>query len=142
MSFGLDSNFSEARLLGGRINADLANNLGNLLVSRTLNMSKRYADARVPEPGTLEEPEREVEAVASAAAGGGGPAHASARAAPRPRGDFHDRRRREPLPRGSEPPGRLAKDPALAERVWHDALHELRRPCAWLRVLLAALPPR
>lgn len=65
MVFGLDANFSEEALVT-RINADLANNLGNLL-SRTLNMSKRFADARVPEPGPSEEPEREVEAIAAAA---------------------------------------------------------------------------
>lgn len=58
MVFGQDSNFSE-ELLVGRINADLANNLGNL-VSRTLNMTGRFADGRVPEPGDVETPEREV----------------------------------------------------------------------------------
>ena len=46
MSFGLDANFTEPDLVA-RINADLANNLGNL-VSRTLNMTARFADGRVP----------------------------------------------------------------------------------------------
>jgi len=63
MVFGLDSNFSE-ELLVSRINADLANNLGNL-VSRTLNMTGRFADAQVPEPGPVEDPEREVMDVAA-----------------------------------------------------------------------------
>jgi methionyl-tRNA synthetase len=65
MVFGLDSNFSE-ELLVSRINADLANNLGNL-VSRTLNMTARFADARVPEPGAIGDPEREVMAAAATA---------------------------------------------------------------------------
>jgi len=65
MAFGLDASFSEEALVT-RINADLANNLGNL-VSRTLNMTARYAGGHVPAPGPLEEPEREVEAAAAAA---------------------------------------------------------------------------
>jgi methionyl-tRNA synthetase len=65
MVFGLDSNFSE-ELLVARINSDLANNLGNL-VSRALNMTARFADAQVPEPGALEEPEREVMSAAATA---------------------------------------------------------------------------
>jgi methionyl-tRNA synthetase len=62
MSFGLDSNFSEALLIS-RVNADLANNLGNL-VSRSLNMTKRFAGGIVPEPGEAGEAEREVIACA------------------------------------------------------------------------------
>jgi methionyl-tRNA synthetase len=53
MSFGVDANFTEESLVA-RINADLANNLGNL-VSRTLNMTARFAEGRVPDPGA--EPE-------------------------------------------------------------------------------------
>jgi methionyl-tRNA synthetase len=62
MVFGLDSNFTEEALVA-RINADLANNLGNL-VSRTLNMTARFAGGRVPECGKLSELEEEVAAVA------------------------------------------------------------------------------
>jgi methionyl-tRNA synthetase len=58
MVFGQDSNFTED-LLVARINADLANNLGNL-VSRTLNMTGRFAGGVVPGPGPLDTPEREV----------------------------------------------------------------------------------
>jgi methionyl-tRNA synthetase len=49
MSFGNDANFTEAGLVE-RVNADLANNLGNLL-SRTLNLVEKFCAARVPEPG-------------------------------------------------------------------------------------------
>jgi methionyl-tRNA synthetase len=63
MAFGLDSEFTEEGLVG-RINSDLANNLGNL-VSRTLNMTARFAAAAVPEPGASAAPEQ---AVADAAA--------------------------------------------------------------------------
>ncbi|HEX9813889.1 MAG TPA: class I tRNA ligase family protein, partial [Myxococcota bacterium] len=62
MVFGLDSNFSEAALIR-RINGDLANNLGNL-VSRTLNMTARFAGGAVPKPGELGDLEREIQAAA------------------------------------------------------------------------------
>jgi methionyl-tRNA synthetase len=66
MSWGLDANFSEETLIA-RINSDLANNLGNF-ASRTLNMTARFADAQIPNPGPGEAPEEELrEAFASAA---------------------------------------------------------------------------
>jgi len=66
MSFGLDSDFSEAALVE-RVNADLANNLGNL-VARTLNLvEKLYGGAR-PEAGAPEPEDRELEREAAAAA--------------------------------------------------------------------------
>ena len=48
MSFGLDSEFSEEALVR-RLNADLANDLGNLL-SRSVSMVGRYFGGTVPEP--------------------------------------------------------------------------------------------
>ena len=45
--FGNDGNFSESALVG-RINSDLANDLGNLL-NRTLQMINNYCGAKVPE---------------------------------------------------------------------------------------------
>jgi len=49
MAFGLDSEFSEKALVQ-RLNADLANDLGNL-VSRSLTMVHKYFDGYLPEAG-------------------------------------------------------------------------------------------
>jgi methionyl-tRNA synthetase len=62
MVFGLDSTFSEVALIR-RINADLANNLGNL-VSRTLNMTARFAGGAVPKAGEPGDLERKIQAAA------------------------------------------------------------------------------
>jgi methionyl-tRNA synthetase len=48
MSFGQDSSFSEEALIG-RLNADLANDLGNLF-SRTLSMTHKYFGGLIPRP--------------------------------------------------------------------------------------------
>ncbi len=53
MVFGLDSEFSEEALVN-RINADLANDLGNL-VSRSATMLLKYFQGTVPGPGTAQE---------------------------------------------------------------------------------------
>jgi methionyl-tRNA synthetase len=48
--FGLDGDFSHEALIG-RLNSDLANNLGNLL-NRTVNMIKKYYDGVIPTPAS------------------------------------------------------------------------------------------
>ncbi len=48
--FGLDGDFSHKALIG-RLNSDLANNLGNLL-NRTVNMMKKYCGGIIPTPAT------------------------------------------------------------------------------------------
>ena len=48
--FGLDGDFSHKALIG-RLNSDLANNLGNLL-NRTVNMMKKYCDGMIPTPAS------------------------------------------------------------------------------------------
>jgi methionyl-tRNA synthetase len=58
MVFGLDASFSELALVQ-RLNADLANDLGNLL-QRSLTMARRYLDGRVPAPGKEQEPDLEL----------------------------------------------------------------------------------
>jgi methionyl-tRNA synthetase len=67
MAFGLDSSFSETALVG-RINADLANDLGNL-VSRTLAMVEKYRHGKVPQTGMLTEKDLELQASALKVAG-------------------------------------------------------------------------
>ncbi len=49
VTFGLDASFSWRGLLS-RFNADLANDLGNLL-NRTLPLVERYLEKKIPEPG-------------------------------------------------------------------------------------------
>src|SRR5437773_7465612 len=49
MTFGLDASFSEEAFVG-RLNADLANDLGNL-ASRATTMIVNFGGGRVPAPG-------------------------------------------------------------------------------------------
>ncbi len=58
MSFGLDSTFGELGL-AERVNADLANDLGNLL-NRTLGMLNKYFDSVVPESAEPTEADNEL----------------------------------------------------------------------------------
>ena len=54
MVFGLDAHFSDEALIG-RINSDLANDLGNLL-ARSLGMAFKYRQGVVPAPGSPQRP--------------------------------------------------------------------------------------
>lgn len=65
MSFGLDASFAEEALVE-RVNADLANNLGNL-VSRTLNLVEKLCDGAVPAAGAVDADDRAVREHADAA---------------------------------------------------------------------------
>ena len=58
MVFGLDSEFSEQALVA-RLNADLANDLGNL-VSRSLTMMHKYFKGILPESGPMKEEDEEL----------------------------------------------------------------------------------
>ncbi|RWX74351.1 methionine--tRNA ligase [Neorhizobium lilium] len=62
ISFGQDGNCSEDAI-GTRINADLANGIGNL-ASRSLSMIVKNCDGQIPQPGELTEADRQMLALA------------------------------------------------------------------------------
>jgi methionyl-tRNA synthetase len=62
MQFGHDASFSEEALVA-RLNADLANDLGNLF-SRVLTMTHKYFEGRIPDAGTPNELDEELKQLA------------------------------------------------------------------------------
>jgi methionyl-tRNA synthetase len=58
VSFGNDGDYSNEKLIL-RVNADLANNLGNL-AQRSLSMINKNCDAKVPQPGALTEADQAI----------------------------------------------------------------------------------
>ncbi|BBY65083.1 methionine--tRNA ligase [Mycolicibacterium helvum] len=60
--FGQDGSYNEDAIIG-RINADLANEFGNL-AQRSLSMVNKNLDAKVPEPGEFTDADRELLALA------------------------------------------------------------------------------
>jgi methionyl-tRNA synthetase len=62
MVFGLDSSFSEESFVQ-RVNADLANDLGNL-ISRVMAMALKYFDGAVPQPGAASDADQVFAAAA------------------------------------------------------------------------------
>ncbi|EGB14155.1 methionyl-tRNA synthetase [Pseudodesulfovibrio mercurii] len=61
MSFGQDSSFSEKALVG-RLNADLANDLGNLF-NRTLSMTHKYFGGKIPRPDVEDVVDAEIKKI-------------------------------------------------------------------------------
>ncbi|MCM2399572.1 methionine--tRNA ligase [Rhizobium sp. S153] len=64
VSFGHDGSYSE-EAIATRINADLANGIGNL-ASRSLSMIVKNCDAKIPEPGELTDADKAMLATADA----------------------------------------------------------------------------
>ncbi|MDZ4233918.1 MAG: methionine--tRNA ligase, partial [Dietzia sp.] len=62
--FGQDGSYNEEAIIG-RINADLANEFGNL-AQRSLSMVNKNLDGVVPEPGPFNDADREMLALADA----------------------------------------------------------------------------
>ncbi|NOZ32529.1 MAG: methionine--tRNA ligase [Alphaproteobacteria bacterium] len=62
VSFGQDGSYSH-ETIANRINADLANDLGNL-AQRSLSMIAKHCDARVPAPGAFSDADRKILAAA------------------------------------------------------------------------------
>jgi methionyl-tRNA synthetase len=137
MQVGLDRGFSFEGFMD-RLNADLANGLGNL-ASRTLSMLQRYRGGRVPEAQVLDDQDREVLEAGRAVL----PAYLAKAAA----NDFHAGlellwtylRQLDGYIVKSEP-WKLAKDPSAAARL-DTVLCQLYRALRATAVLTAPVMP-
>ena len=138
VSFDSDGDFVRANLIQ-RYNADLANDLGNLL-NRTVSMIGRYCQGAVPEPGgALTEREEDVRRVARAAG--------EATATGLEQWDFDGAldgawllvRRANQYIDESEP-WRLARDPAQGERL-RTVLYYAAESVRLLTIYLAPFMP-
>ena len=96
--FGQDGNYTHEAIVN-RINADLANDLGNL-AQRSLSMIAKNCEGRVPEAGALTAADAALLRDARAPAGDGAPADGPVRAPSRARRDLEGGGRRQPLFRG------------------------------------------
>ena len=138
MVFGLDAHFSEAALTT-RINADLANDLGNLF-ARSLGMAFKYRQGVVPAPGTPDPLDREI--VAAVAGHGRGlppplPGHG---VRPRPWricGNVIGLLNRYIV---TAAPWELAKQPEAAGRL-DTVLYHLLEGLRWIAALLRPVMP-
>ena len=93
--FGQDGNYSREAIVQ-RINADLANDLGNL-AQRSLSMIAKNCDGRVPAPGELTEADRTILASADGALVRVDRGDRRFRHSPRARDRLGADRRRQPL---------------------------------------------
>lgn len=137
MVYGLDATFSE-EAIRARINADLANDLGNLF-SRSLGMAFKYQKGVVPAPGDPETLDRELISLAREVAG-----------------DFLRLFPELEFPKAlarvwelvgflnryivSNAPWELAKDPGARKRL-DTVLYHLLEGLRWLTVLLRPVMP-
>ena len=125
MAFGQDATFSEDAFIT-RVNADLANNLGNL-VSRTLAMQQRYFDGAVQPLGELTGEDRELARLFASGARRDAGARRATRLPPRPRSAVARHRRGEQVHRHHRAvhPRQGSGHPPRAGAVLHHLLEGL-----------------
>ena len=137
MTFGLDASFSEEALVA-RLNADLANDLGNL-ASRATTLIANFAGGAVPAPGALADEDTAVAASFERAV----------RAVALAMDDFAFQRALAAIWEfiaavnryvDATAPWALAKDPARRERLG-TVLYTLGEAVSWLGVLLDPFLP-
>ena len=138
MVFGLDAHFSEEALIT-RINADLANDLGNLM-ARSLGMAFKYRKGVAPPPGMPETGDKEVALLAQDVAADFlrlFPALEFSRALSRV-WEFIGHLNRYIV---ASAPWELAKDPGAASRL-DTVLYHLLESLRWLAALLRPVIPK